>query len=36
VVVFTQNVSSADDIAERGDRVWLAWDPEHSYAIGAQ
>jgi spermidine/putrescine transport system ATP-binding protein len=36
VVVFTQNASNADDIAARGDRVWLAWDPEHSYAIGAQ
>jgi len=34
VVVFTQNASSADDIAERGDSVWLTWDPQHSYAIG--
>jgi spermidine/putrescine transport system ATP-binding protein len=35
VVVFVQNVSSADDIAARGDSVWLSWDPRHSYAIGA-
>jgi spermidine/putrescine transport system ATP-binding protein len=35
VVVFTQNASSADDIAVRGDRVWLSWEPQHSYAIGA-
>ncbi len=34
VVVFTQNASNADDIAERGDSVWLTWDPQHSYAIG--
>jgi spermidine/putrescine transport system ATP-binding protein len=36
VVVFTQNASSADDLAVRGDRVWLSWEPQHSYAIGAQ
>jgi spermidine/putrescine transport system ATP-binding protein len=36
VVVFTQNASSADDIAVRGDQAWLTWDPQHSYAIGAQ
>jgi spermidine/putrescine transport system ATP-binding protein len=35
VVVFVQNVSSADDVAARGDSVWLSWDPRHSYAIGA-
>ncbi len=35
VVVFTQNASSADGIAVRGDRVWLSWAPQHSYAIGA-
>ena len=34
VVVFTQNASNADDIAVRGDAVWLAWEPQHSYAIG--
>jgi spermidine/putrescine transport system ATP-binding protein len=35
VVVFVQNVSSADDVATRGDSVWLSWDPRHSYVIGA-
>jgi spermidine/putrescine transport system ATP-binding protein len=35
VVVFAQNTSSADDLAARGDSVWLSWDPRHSYAIGA-
>jgi spermidine/putrescine transport system ATP-binding protein len=35
VVVFLQNTSSADDLAARGDAVWLTWDPQHSYAIGA-
>ena len=34
VVVFTQNASSAEDIAVRGDAVWLSWEPQHSYAIG--
>jgi spermidine/putrescine transport system ATP-binding protein len=36
VVVFVQNVSSADDVAVRGDSVWLSWDPRHSYVIGAR
>jgi spermidine/putrescine transport system ATP-binding protein len=36
VVVFTQNASSADDIAVRGDSVWLSWDPQHSSPIGAK
>jgi spermidine/putrescine transport system ATP-binding protein len=36
VVVFTQNASNAEDIAARGDKVWLSWAPQHSYAIGAQ
>jgi spermidine/putrescine ABC transporter ATP-binding subunit len=35
MVVFTQNATSADDIAVRGDRVWLSWQPRHSYPIGA-
>ncbi|MER7544438.1 ABC transporter ATP-binding protein [Spirillospora sp. NPDC127506] len=35
VVVFLQNATSADDIATRGDTVWLSWEPRHSYAIGA-
>jgi spermidine/putrescine transport system ATP-binding protein len=34
IVVFTQNASTADDIAERGDTIWMTWDPQHSYAIG--
>ncbi|MFB4316750.1 ABC transporter ATP-binding protein [Actinomadura sp. 21ATH] len=35
MVVFVQNAASADDVAARGDTVWLSWDPRHSYAIGA-
>jgi spermidine/putrescine transport system ATP-binding protein len=31
--VFVQNASDASDIAERGDRVWLSWRPEHSLAL---
>ncbi|GAA1529122.1 ABC transporter ATP-binding protein [Actinomadura kijaniata] len=34
VTVFMQNANNSDDVAERGDRVWLAWEPRHSYAIG--
>jgi spermidine/putrescine transport system ATP-binding protein len=34
IVVFDQNASSADDIAKRGDKVFLSWNPQHSYAIG--
>jgi spermidine/putrescine transport system ATP-binding protein len=34
-VVFDQNTSSADDLAERGDHVFLTWAPQHSYPIGA-
>ncbi len=34
VVVFDQNTSSADDIAVRGDNIFLSWNPQHSYAIG--
>jgi spermidine/putrescine transport system ATP-binding protein len=34
VVVFDQNASSAEDIAVRGDHVYLSWNPQHSYAIG--
>jgi len=32
--VFDQNASSADDLADRGDRVFLTWAPQHSYPIG--
>ena len=35
VVVFDQNAASAEDIAVRGDHVYLSWNPQHSYAIGA-
>jgi spermidine/putrescine transport system ATP-binding protein len=35
LVVFDQNASSADDVAARGDTVFLTWKPQHSYAIGA-
>ncbi len=35
VTVVVQNASSADDVAARGDGVWLSWDPRHSYLIGA-
>jgi spermidine/putrescine transport system ATP-binding protein len=34
-VVFDQNVASAEELAERGDRVFLTWAPQHSYPIGA-
>ncbi|HEX2316163.1 MAG TPA: ABC transporter ATP-binding protein [Thermomonospora sp.] len=34
VVVFTQNATSAEDIAVRGDSVWLSWRPRYSYLIG--
>ncbi len=35
IVVFDQNAASAEDIAARGDTVYLSWNPQHSYAIGA-
>jgi spermidine/putrescine transport system ATP-binding protein len=36
VVVFTQNSSAATAQGlERGDTVWLHWDPANSYAIGS-
>ncbi len=34
MVVFQQNSASADDVANRGDSVWLSWQSEHSYLIG--
>jgi spermidine/putrescine transport system ATP-binding protein len=33
-VIFDQNAFSADDLAGRGDRVFLTWSPQHSYPIG--
>jgi len=38
VVVFTQNSSAATAqglVPQRGDTVWLHWDPANSYAIGS-
>ncbi|MGF7239305.1 MAG: TOBE domain-containing protein, partial [Frankia sp.] len=35
VTVFRQNGSDAEDIASRGQQVWLSWRPEHSYALAA-
>jgi spermidine/putrescine transport system ATP-binding protein len=35
VVVFVQNANNPDDLAARGDEVWLSWEPRHSFAIGA-
>ena len=32
--VFDQNASNAEDLADRGDRVFLTWAPQHSYLIG--
>jgi spermidine/putrescine transport system ATP-binding protein len=34
VAVFDQNASSAEDVAVRGDDVFLTWRPQHSYPIG--
>jgi spermidine/putrescine ABC transporter ATP-binding subunit len=34
IVVFQQNSAAAGEAAERGDNVWLSWQPEHSYPIG--
>jgi spermidine/putrescine transport system ATP-binding protein len=36
VSVFVQNSSSSDDVAARGQEVWLCWEPQHSYVIGAK
>ncbi|MGE5290484.1 MAG: ABC transporter ATP-binding protein [Micromonosporaceae bacterium] len=38
VVVFVQNAASADATVtsvNRGDAVWLSWQPQYSYAIGS-
>ena len=35
LVVFDQNAANAEDIAARGDSVYLTWNPQHSYPIGA-
>ena len=36
VTVFVQNATNAEDVAARGQGVWLCWEPTHSYAIGAK
>jgi spermidine/putrescine transport system ATP-binding protein len=33
LTVFVQNASDAQDLAERDDKVWLSWRPEHSLAL---
>ncbi|MBE7188839.1 ABC transporter ATP-binding protein [Jatrophihabitans endophyticus] len=33
LLVFSQNASDAEDIASRGQDVWLSWRPEHSLAL---
>jgi spermidine/putrescine transport system ATP-binding protein len=35
LVVFDQNAANAEDVATRGDSVFLTWYPQHSYRIGA-
>ncbi|MBB2910080.1 spermidine/putrescine transport system ATP-binding protein [Streptosporangium becharense] len=35
VTVFQQNALDSSTTAERGDTVWLSWQPQHSYAIGS-
>jgi spermidine/putrescine transport system ATP-binding protein len=35
VTVFQQNAVDSTSTAERGDAVWLSWQPQHSYAIGS-
>ncbi|MEV7627495.1 ABC transporter ATP-binding protein [Actinoplanes sp. NPDC089786] len=32
--VFDQNAANADDLAVRGDKVFLYWNAQHSYPIG--
>jgi spermidine/putrescine transport system ATP-binding protein len=34
VTVFVQNSDSSEDMATRGQEVWLSWEPQHSYVIG--
>jgi spermidine/putrescine transport system ATP-binding protein len=34
IVVFQQNSAAAGETADRGDHVWLSWQPQHSYPIG--
>ena len=34
IVVFQQNSAAAGEAVDRGDNVWLSWQPENSYPIG--
>ena len=34
MVVFQQNSASGGSRPDRGEAVWLSWDPQHSYPIG--
>ena len=34
IVVFQQNSASGGSRPDRGEAVWLSWDPQHSYPIG--
>jgi spermidine/putrescine transport system ATP-binding protein len=36
VTVFVQNSDNSDDVAARGQGIWLSWEPQHSYVIGAK
>ena len=36
VTVFVQNSNNSDDVATRGQDVWLSWEPRHSYVIGVK
>ena len=36
LLVFVQNSSDSEDIADRDQEVWLTWRPEHSLAIAAE
>jgi len=33
VTVFQQNAHDSSVTAERGDTVWLSWQPRHSYVL---
>jgi spermidine/putrescine transport system ATP-binding protein len=33
LLVFLQNAADSNDVAERGQDVWLSWRPEHSLAL---
>lgn len=35
ITVFQQNANDSTTTAERGDSVWLSWQPRHSYVIGS-